>query len=344
MMRQRRETCWWETTYDPKLVGALADGTWTFDHDVGPTKKFFTSEALQSHVDAGGIAVFRDIIFTQCDFQGHFHLSSQIVFNNCSFINCDLSLSTWENVKFSSCTFSTVSLGQATIRDCEFRGCIWQDISFSPNAFELHDTYISNPSDFIKSATTNLDPVVLEAKNASAFEQKMRLETTKAIIARRVWKMLQNEGSEDTYYEALKTFLLQNATSEVSSIKLSRSKERKLRRRASLMFAQNVWVCEREILRLFGFVNRWGASVVRPVAFIFLNFFVFTVLYYILGVESISSSAQRSFDIAIVAGYTNYGDESDSLKLLMQNIQIIISIILYTLFFSTIINRVSRAR
>jgi len=216
----------------------------------------------------------------------------------------------------------------------------------SPNEFLLEGTYFSNPFEFIDSASTNLDEEVLKSKNITPMEQKLHLETTKSTIARRLMKMLQEEGDEDAYYDSVKCFQLQHATSQISSIDLKFLKNRlKFHNMLILRIARSIWWCEREVLRLAGFVNGWGISAVRPLVIAIVMFAVFGFFYNFLPTSLSSVSPwQRSYDIAIVAGYSLYGDENIFCAKVVQNLQIFVSIIIYTIFFSTVVNRLSRVR
>ncbi len=309
-VRSRRRKCFWEETYDPSLVGALTDGNWNFEFDIGPTKRFFTGEALKTYLDGGGSRVFKHLIFTDCDFQGHFDREYRIVFDNCKFRNCDLSLSTWENVKFSSCKFEIVSFGQAIVKDCEFRSCEWKKISISPNGRKLFSTYFSNPSEFIGAASTNLDLEVLERQGVDPNVQRLRLENTKGTVARRILKMLQEEGEEDAFYDSVTTFLLQNATSEMATRLLRRLTAAGKLEKILLTGQWFAWLLEREVVRIFGAINRWGASVTRPIGCMIVSYLVFALIYNLWAASSISASPmQKSFDISILAGFSSYNKE-----------------------------------
>lgn len=344
-LRIRRKTCYWEETYDPSLVGKLSDGSWDFAHDTGPTRRFFTAESLDTFLESGGSRVFKGVTFKECDFQGYFYHESQIVFDNCRFENCDLSLSTWENIKFSHCKFEVASFGQAIIKNCEFRSCDWHRIAISPNGTELSNTYFSNPCEFISAASTNLNTEVLQEQGVEPEVQALRLENTKATIARRILKMLQEEGGEDAYYDSVRTFLLQNATSEMASRKLRMRTASGRCEKFMLKLQLSAWWLEREVVRAFGAINRWGASVTRPVGCMVFSFFVFALIYEVWATSTISAGPlQKSFDISILAGYSSYNSEGSLFTHIAQNIQVVVSIVFYTLFFATVVNRVSRVR
>lgn len=247
-------------------------------------------------------------------------------------------------MKFSNCSFIKVSFGQTKIENCEFRSCIWEDIGISPNGLELSSTYLSNVSDFIAAAATNLDPVVLQANKADGQSQKLRLENTKATIARRFLKMLQDEGDEDAFYNCVRTFQLQHATSQMASARLRlRDRSLGLWTRSGAALAWVTWLGERELLRSIGCINGWGSSVIRPMLWIFGCIVAFSGIYSVSSTLLNVHPLQRSFDIAIIAGYTLYGTE-ESLVTAIQDIQLIISVVLYAVFFSTVVNRLSRVR
>lgn len=344
--RKRRETCFWEPTYAPELVGVMKSGEWDFEHNRGPTKSFFDGASFDAFILNGGRRIFRNVTFTDCDFQGFFVSEAQIVFNGCSFINCDFGLTTWKNVKFSGCTFSRSSFGQTRFDNCEFRSCSWNCIGLSPNGTELNSTYFSNSSAVIAAAYTTTDANILVKHNANVSEQKVRLEQTKATVARRILKMLQIEGDERSFYDAVKTFQLQHARAERADAmyKVSNNQETILARfNSALRLIQ--WTLEGALLSILGYINAWGSSIVRPIMISMASLFIFFMLYrFALSPSEAAPALQRSFDIATLAGYTNYGREANRFTVGVQNIQLFTSILLYSITFATIVNRLSRVR
>lgn len=322
-------------------------GNWDFPDRIDQRQLHFSGIALQDFIKSSRVRVFRGRRFFDCDFQDTFEHNAQIVFDDCQFNNCDLSLTTWKNVKFSNCIFNRVSFGQSTFIDCEFRSCQWHEMGLSPNGTKLESTYISNAESFINSAATNLDPSVLERNKTDAGEQLSKLESTKATLARRILKILQNEGDEIAFYEAVKTFQIQHAKFRVSDFLYRSTKsEIKTWERTKLKFWAFTWKIEQNILRLFGFMNDWGASVVKPIYLSIINMTIFIIIYHFVpsSIGNEESPFQRAFDISILAGYTNYGSETFTGALICQNIQILLSIILYSITFATILNRLSRVR
>lgn len=342
-IRRRRETCWWEPTYNPALVGKLK----TTKLQAGSTEYercHFEGVQLQEYFDDGGSRIIRGVKFKSCDFQGTFSHTAQLVFDDCQFEDCDLGLSTWENVKFSKCRFNQVSLGQTRIINSEFRSCHWTKIGLSPNGTELESTYFSNSEQLIASAYTNLDVTVLSAKNASADEQISKLENTKATVARRILKLLQAEGDEAAFYNAVKTFQLQHAEYRKADAKYKLKTERGFKSKIKNSFSIFSWWTEGYILWIFGTINDWGASVVKPLVFYATSMAFFGFLYALLPPTKEANPIVRSFEISILAGYTNYGSEENFTLVLLQCFQILISIVLYSITFATILNRLSRVR
>jgi hypothetical protein len=324
----------------------MAVGSWQFDHNSGPRLCMFNGADLKDHIDSGGTRVFRNVVFTDCDFQGYFQDSAQLVFDSCHFLGCDFGLTTWTNVKFSKCNFKSVSFGQTKLNNCEFRACAWERIGLSPNGTELNSTYVSNASALINAAFTNLDINILQSHNVDYNQQKYRLEHTKATVARRLLKLLQQEGDEEAFYDAVKTFQLQHASSMAAHAKGVIRTNSFFSASGSLAFITVLrWQLERVLLEVIGALNDWGASVMKPILASLVSLFIFGILYHTFcSPTKLASAFQRSYDIAMLAGYTNYGSESDSITILVQNVQLLISIVLYSVTFATIVNRLSRVR
>lgn len=100
------------------------------------------------------------------------------------------------------------------------------------------------------------------------------------------------------------------------------------------------------ILSVFGSINKWGASVIRPIICQMLNFILFASIYQWRSVQwEVADPFKKSFDIMIIAGYTNHSSEGVVQQLwVAQSIQLLISVVFYTIIFSTIVARGSRAR
>jgi hypothetical protein len=343
--RNRRRTCWWEPTYDPALVGTLVAGSWDFSHARGPTKCHFDGQDFEAAAKSQRHK-FASVTFTDCDFQGFFNSAVQIAFNDCVFTNCDFGLTTWTNIKFSRCKFSKCSFGMTNFNNCEFRACEWSQIGLSPNMLQLNSTYIANPGQFIAAAYTNTDSAVLSSKKADLLDQVTRLEHTKATIARRIFRNLQEEGDEKAFYDAIKTFQLQQSRARqhqarFDMLNLSSPIDRGV---ADVRFIG--WYIESLLLRLIGEINDWGASIVKPILLNIISVIFFAVMYHWLCKPTFAADAwmQRSFDITILAGYGDYDSEKDLRTVIVQNVHLIWATLLYAVTFTTIVARLSRVR
>ncbi|HYI64931.1 MAG TPA: pentapeptide repeat-containing protein [Allosphingosinicella sp.] len=289
-----------------------------------------------------GIGVVEGQTFVDCDFQGFFVFKTQMVIKGCSFEGCDLALTTWENVKFSSCTFRRSSIGQTTFRRCEFRQCHWEDIGFSSNETSFEHVLVTNPENLVASAYTNLDPQILSTKGITPQYQLYKLEGTRSTIARLLLRNLQDVGDEQTYYQAVKVFELHQAKARWSQAWYEFKFDKQKSRLRSAISA-GLWFADQTILRLFGALNGWGASVARPLSILVGTIFVFAMIYALLDRPEDDNPLLRSFDIAVLAGYTNYGSASGFI-LFLQAFQLSLSVILYTVGFATIVSRFSRVR
>ena len=343
--RKRRLTCWWEPTYNPSLVGAMISDDWG-ENSKGPTRHFIEGENLASVIAQNGGRAFEGYTFCECDFQGFFTSTSQIVFKTCNFINCDFGLTTWINVKFSNCEFRQTSFGMTVFNSCEFRDCEWEQIGLSPNELVLDNTFINNPTKFIRSGYTNLDRDVLKEKRKTWAEQTSKLETTKATVARQLLKNMGSTGDERSYYEAVKIFETQQAKGRLYSAlyDIVRKQQRTLWR--LLAFAASAyWLLEIIILRTIGTLNAWGASVAKPIVILVSAAYIYYWIYFYCG-SSIPTATpfQRTLDIAMLAGFGNYSTETRLITRIIQNTQLVLSTLLYTVTFSTILSRFSRVR
>ncbi|WP_312780782.1 pentapeptide repeat-containing protein [Brevundimonas sp.] len=245
-------------------MGKLKARDWNFGTDTGPTKSYFDLAELKQFIDAGGLRFFKKIRFSDCDFQGISSNESQVVFDKCEFLNCDLSLSTFKNFKFSKCTFRGSSFGQTTFRDVEFRDCIWEKMAVSTNETVLEDVFISNPSDFNKSLWTQLDEKILTTKNASKMYQWHRHELAKSTIARMLLNNHRYLGDDRTFYESVRVFETQQAYD-----KCCRATYNTINRFrwASAWYAAVAifWSIELGLLWTFGILNAWGGQRTPPI-------------------------------------------------------------------------------
>jgi hypothetical protein len=341
--RKRRMHCYWEPIFDPDLVGKIEYQEWGFDRQKGPEHCHFEGESFTEKLEAGGPTTEKNIVFRGCDFQGFFEPKSQFVFIECHFINCDLSLSTWSKVKFSKCTFDKTSFGQTTFEDCEFRDCSWKEIGFSPNETEFIECWINNVTECVDSAYTNMNIEELSKRRVKPAFQKMKLQETKSTIARMLLRNHRDIGDEKSYYESVKVYETAQSMAKVQKSKYDLTNGSCSARLLSII-SLPFWIVENFMLHLFGVLNGWGATVARPVILLASLSLIFSVAYACIPSTLGSSPMQKAFDIAILAGYTNYGSEQDATTLFLQSLHLLTAVVLYTVFFATVAARFSRVR
>lgn len=99
------------------------------------------------------------------------------------------------------------------------------------------------------------------------------------------------------------------------------------------------------LMRLLGLTNAWGDSVSRPCALLVGTFSAFGVMYkFVPFGTDIARPFQKSFDITLLVGYGNQAVPADAHLSLVQDVHAGCAIILYTVFLSTMISKLSRAR
>lgn len=326
-------------------MGAMAPGQWNFAHNLGPTQCHFDGAAYVAAA-AASRHKFARVNFTDCDFQGFFDSPIQVAFDTCTFVGCDFGLTTWTNVKFANCTFTRCSFGMTVLNNCEFRGCDWAEIGISPNMLQLNETYISNPSEFIAAAYTTTDLTILAAHNADLNTQLTKLEETKATIARRILRNLQEEGDEAAFYDAVKTFQLQQVKARQRRAWYEARHANSQLDQIAAELRHAVWASESVLLKIIGKLNDWGASITRPIIATAILTLVFAAVYHWICNVTVANGAslQRSFNITLLAGYGNYNAEKDLLTIIVQNVHLVLATLLYAITFTTIVARLSRVR
>lgn len=343
--RRRRTASYWEPIYDPADTTPFPTHDWDFQHNRAPAHVTLSDAGLQASVLAGRGARFNSIRFVKCDFFGLFDLAPrEIVFYECTFEECDFGLTTWKRAKFTRCTFVRSSFSQSNWTDCEFRACKWKQIGLSGNATDIKTTIITNPAAFVGAAYTNLDADVLKSKGVSPVYQDMRLQMTKATLARSIVRMMLDIGDEGAYYDAVKL----DANASITSKMFERAYEvrtasvsRRLVAAARYVF----YALEYAVLNAAGAVNAWGRSVGRPVCVGAVLIAIFALIYSAIDNVAIFEAAIKSADITLLAGYTAYSGADVALfpRLVMLG-NMLIGVLWYIVFVPTLVNRISRVR
>ncbi len=340
--RGRRTKNWWEPMFDANAPASFSVSDWNFSNNRGPRCTLFLAEKMP---DATTLVV-KDIDFQDCDFQGTFE--RKIVFKDCKFTRCDFGLSTFSRTKFSGCSFYASSFTQCTLENCEFRNCKYEKIFYSGNETQIPRTLIAEPYQFLFGACATVDSV---PQGKSRFEQRARFEETRSTIARALLANLHSEGSEDTYYAAVKASTLSENRARIAraliKINSSASKGKSIISRAVSFltgFASAISaVVGMLILLVMGSLNGWGSSISRAM---------------LVGVVAISCVAYRyhyrfnlppedamvkATEIFFLFGYTNYAKMGqEDFHLVFSNA--LLGLFWYAIAIPTISNRLTRAR
>ncbi|WP_218847387.1 hypothetical protein [Sphingomonas sp. R3G8C] len=337
----RRHTCFWEPIYNPGFELEPAAWDWDLKRDSGPVNRLIYGPTLQKCAVAGNTFTIQDMTFRNCDFQGSFHHEAILIFDNCNFLLCDFAYSKWQYAHFKNCTFLQCSLSLSIFSSCEFGGCTWREIGMASKT-DLKRTVISNPKPLIQSMVSRSNPSTPNPRHA--LNQWYRLQGTRAHVLRNIMLSHQSAGDEHNFYETVKLHELQRAKARISKdIFDIIFGSFKLKLISSLRFFLHF--VDYYILRIFGFINNWGGSASQPLIFLFCCFFLFGFLYKYINLDSIVNHPfQKSFDITFLVGYTDQTkDISDKLRL-FQDFHVICSVSIYSIFFATIVSKLSRSR
>jgi hypothetical protein len=333
--------CWWEPIYDPELHVESVPYDWDMDRDSGPSRRFISGSSLKETVVPGDTFKIVDVTFKECDFQGRFRPETLIMFDRCRFVGCDFAYSTWKDAHFRSCTFTDSSISLAAFQRCEFRDCEWERIGFGSKT-ELVSTFINNPEKMIGASVSNTDPNDRSWKHR--LYQWYRLRGTRAHLLRTMMISHQITGDEHTYYETVRLHELQRSTARIChdcfNVLFSKPIDRALAI-SRLVFHAIDYI----ILRSFGWLNKWGSSASRPCLALATSFLAFGLIYQKTSFDQpIVRPFQKSFDITMLVGYGNQVGYGDHTLTIVQDVQVAISIVIYSVFFATVISKLARAR
>lgn len=339
----RRSDCWWDPIYNPELDGKLKACDWNFSDNSGPLGQFIYGPSLNEKVTPGDTFKLERLTFKDCDFQGRFDPNTLIMFDQCTFVGCDFAYSHWKDTHFRNCIFEKCSISLASFERCEFRNNNWIRIGISGSKTDFVKTFITNPDKLARasfSGTRKSDKTL----NHKMF-QWFRLQGTKAHLARTILLSHETVGDDGTFYLSAKTHDLQESYSKISKDIYGIFFNKGILKISST-FSLFVNLIENIILRFFGFTNGWGSSSTRPFLTLSGLFIIFGFLYSKLPPSfDITNPWQKSFNITTLVGYGNeYSDKVPYELCYIQNIHTILAIFIYTIFFGTIISRLSRVR
>ncbi|KQV64090.1 pentapeptide repeat-containing protein [Caulobacter sp. Root343] len=338
----RRATNFWEPIFGPEVQMAEEPYDWDVGRDSGPTRRFCQGGLLTKKVEAGETLKIKDVTFKECDFQGPFNATAIVVFDNCRFIGCDFAYSEWTSAHFKNCGFIGTSLAMATFEKCEFRGCTWERIGVSGNKTDFVRTFIENPKAMIAAMYSGQDPSKGSSKDHACY-QWYRLAGTRAHVLRNIMLSHANVGDEHVYYRTVGLHELQRNLARLGedwyNIRYKTGSRRWKAIRGAPFHALNL-----ALMWIFGLTNSWGESVSRPSVLFAAIYVIFGAVYAFSPFSpSVDHPWQKSFDITLLIGFTNHGTAPWPLSV-VQEIHGLFAVALYTVFFSTLISKLSRTR
>ncbi|AKH41191.1 hypothetical protein FHS61_001717 [Altererythrobacter atlanticus] len=339
-MGHRRRDCWWDPIYSPDLDGELTEGDWNFNQTAGPCQKFFIGKQLDGVVSRGDTFKVIGITFKDCDFQGLFDSDTLFMFDRCIFVRCDFAYSKWIDAHFRNCIFENCSFSLSHFNRCEFRSNKFKKIGISGSKTVFDRTFVTNPNELIEAGCSGVHPD--EGKWKNSLYQWFRLQGTRAHLARTLLSSHDSVGDDYTFYKTAKLHDLQQSKAKIAS-NIFNILFPEDRSRLSSFFGLIFNLFENLLLRLIGLLNGWGASALRPLIGIAGLWLVSGWGY--LHLFGVGQPWQKSFNITILAGYSNeYVIGMHNNLAIFQSIHAVLAVIFYTIFFGTIIARLSRVR
>lgn len=337
----RRRDCWWEPIYDPDFVLEGQPYDWDIQRDAGPYRRFVPASPLIASLKPGDTFEVRGILFRECDFQGVFEGDPIIMFDRCRFVGCDLAYSTWRRCHFKECEFEGCSISLATFEACELRGCSWSNMGLASRT-EITRTFLSNPGDLIAASVSGMDP--RRPTLAHRMHQWFRLRGTRAHFLRSIMLSHATTGDEHTYYDTVRLHELQRSSARVAQDAYETIFGPGWRRAIALP-SMLLHGFNYAIMRVLGALNGWGESAGRPFFALLVCWFGFGLIYSRASFANpITEPFQKSFDITFLVGFTNQRAVDDSTLTLVQDVHVLVAIVIYSVFFATVISKLSRAR
>lgn len=343
--RNRRTKSYWEPIYEPNCNERFIDADWPAVQLHGAATKTLSAEALAECLAQGTVPRFSSISFRNCDFFGYFsQIERVLVFENCDFDFCDFGLSTWKRAKFTNCSFRHSSFTQCTLIECEFRRCSWESMGLSGNETRFEACYFDNPCELVDSRYLNIKVEALKLAKTTRSRQMVRHWDTKATVARQLYHDLKAVGDEKAFYEACRCFVISSAAHGLRAA-LYPGIDKNGRNRWPSPFKVSTAILEIGCLYTFGWLNRWGASVARPLLMLVGTFILFSLIYTYSSTHDLLSGFSKSFEITSIAGYTRGAtSEPSALMRLTEWANLSAAIVCYTVFFATAVAKIARVR
>lgn len=358
-MPPRRRTnpkSFFEPMYSPSPAEPFADDSfensdWDFTNNKGPCRFTFSAKTLE----AEGLPYRKveSITFLECDFLGKFK-NGIIHFHKCTFDMCDFGGSEFTNDKFTSCIFKNTSFTLTKFFNCQMRDCEFEEIGISGNETQFVSTDLTNPGALIEAATTNLKYL---PDYVGAEYQKLRLELTKGTLSKVILHNLAKEGSDYSYYDALKTAQLHGTLADKAAATLSKPKYDKEGKRKSRGWIGQwfQWLSSQAsytnasteywLLLTVGSVNGWGRSISRTVWIGMLCTIVLSGFRYVIEPIELFGAIVQTVEVFLVFGYTKHSALSDvTLKSLLDLVTAICGLGWYAVAVATVISKITKVR
>ncbi|MDR6182768.1 anti-phage Hailong system effector protein HalA [Asaia bogorensis] len=340
-VRKRRTQNWWEPIFTETPPESFSRSNWNFKNNRGPIHTLFDADDLKTQ----STLVLQGITFEECDFQGVFKV--QIVFKDCRFVRCDFGLSTFYKTKFTRCSFSFSTFTQCTLQNCELRNCNYDHIFFSGNETELPSTLIAEPQKFISGSCA---PTENLPAGKSRYDQKLRFLETRATLARALLINLTSEGSEESFYEAVKLATVAEGSAKIaratrrlqSTLKLDPLFPSVFQVIFSLLSIISA-ILGLIILLVMGSLNAWGSSVSRAASVGLISILSIACIYkYYFGMIY-TYAIMKTIEIFFLFGYTNYANtRNPDYQFVFANA--LLGLFWYAVAIPTITNKLTRAR
>ena len=154
----------------------------------------------------------------------------------------------------------------------------------------------------------------------------------------------ETTGDDSTFYETARVHDLQQSWSVIARNFYNLGFKHEFGRIRAL-FGLLIGLLENALLRFFGLINGWGASILWPLVSLVILSLMFGAAYEVIFGLDRFSAFQKSFNITTLIGYSNeYSDGISRALKVSQSIHASISIVIYTVFFGTVISKLSRVR
>lgn len=345
-MRQKRLLNWWEPVYNQDTP-EFQQGEWP------RSPSSLTNLTFRKKVDGSGRVRVKGSIFNCCDFEDDF-TERTYLFEDCAFNICDFGGSRWKYSKFRSCNFHLTSFSVSTFLNCELRDCSFSKSGMSGNTTVITDTLITNPSSFLLSADIFPDQL---PENVSEKYQNAHMIVTQSTLSRIIMDNLSREGSDESYYDAVKSRMLLSAKARYApslinlygrrrSIKFSDLKVSDMLGFVRIGALKVGGFTESVILQGLGFMNAWGASISRSVLIGSLIMAFYASIYRFAYYQEWAYSLLKTSEIFLLFGYTNHtsGEGVTDFQRFLALSNAFIGLVWYAVFITTVITKLTRQR